>query len=980
MQKRLYINGELADLADTPSAISFKYFDITEGIETRYQVFSSGITLPFTARNKSIFKYADVVGASLDNTRGLSNVDLWYGHLKVISGGTLMLESMDANGYHCMINSRNSMIEAMIALTVEDLMDEAATDIGDIGTYKESIDLLKTGSLGVLLARDMYEGRGETGYVTLRRIYYGDFSKHWVWFSIKKLLESIESLCGINILIAEDGDLKPISTSTIATTYFNKLWTPGFIYYLDLRGTPSQVFINKNKSAGLPFQFGDEYMPRSEFRVFGGKTAWDMVKLVAQMFCCGIKTNIKDSSVILFPLSEIKTFRSVDLSGKLTAHPQKIPFINGYTSRSLIRFTTSDNIPKDYNQIVLTSPKLPAEEKIISTLNLLVPGFYYNDLLEENMFRLNCLKNNALQSVPLILYQAGITASVTVKYDETLGSEFERDADLEILRMLDLSPFFAGLQEWLTKGLMYNCEMYLNMFDYMKLEPYRYVNIKELGGDFYLNKIDKWNPDKPARVQLIKVDQSFSQIVPTITWAKPDGLTYGDALTATELGATADVAGTFAYNYAIGDILNAGTHTLTVVFTPYDTYAYKTVSKSVTLVIAKAQSTVTFNDPAAITYGTALGAAQLNATADIAGTFVYTPGPGTILNAGSHTLSVAFVPYDSRNYIGDYDTANITVNKATCVLTWNPPASLKYGTAWGALMTATVNPSPAGTFTYYWLNGAVWTEFISSSVRDAGNYNIRVTFTPTDTSNYNGATQDEELTVTARPAPISWNISHPYLLKGSAMRADILNAESSVAGTFVYRNLGNVISVGDIINPDPTYIPPQSYTITVTFTPTSSNYSEVTAQKTITLFRNFVESNFGSYDVLPGATASVTATNNVETDTKGEMTLDRFVSTSGIPRTASQYMTDSVISLPPGTYYLSFDQGYTVGTFYIKANEVTVVSVSTRSVYNNPIRVSASFTVTSQQYYGISFQSQASASNTITAGRILLTNININDF
>ena len=102
------------------------------------------------------------------------------------------------------------------------------------------------------------------------------------------------------------------------------------------------------------------------------------------------------------------------------------------------------------------------------------------------MFRLNCLKNNALQSVPLILYQAGVTASVTVRYEVSAGSAFERDADLEILRMPGLSPFFAELQEWLTKGLMYNCEMYLNMFDYMKLEPYRYVNIKELGGDFIL--------------------------------------------------------------------------------------------------------------------------------------------------------------------------------------------------------------------------------------------------------------------------------------------------------------------------------------------------------------------------------------------------------------------------------------------------------------------------------------------------------------
>lgn len=53
--------------------------------------------------------------------------------------------------------------------------------------------------------------------------------------------------------------------------------------------------------------------------------------------------------------------------------------------------------------------------------------------------------------------------------------------------------------------------------------------------------------------------------------------------------------------------------------------------------------------PAAIIYGTALGASQLNATADVAGSFAYTPALGTKLEVGSHLLSVLFTP-DSPNY------------------------------------------------------------------------------------------------------------------------------------------------------------------------------------------------------------------------------------------------------------------------------------------------------------------------------------------
>ena len=49
----------------------------------------------------------------------------------------------------------------------------------------------------------------------------------------------------------------------------------------------------------------------------------------------------------------------------------------------------------------------------------------------------------------------------------------------------------------------------------------------------------------------------------------------------------------------------------------------------------KATPTITWSTPADITYGTALSATQLNATASVPGTFVYTPAAGTVLNAGA---------------------------------------------------------------------------------------------------------------------------------------------------------------------------------------------------------------------------------------------------------------------------------------------------------------------------------------------------------
>lgn len=64
--------------------------------------------------------------------------------------------------------------------------------------------------------------------------------------------------------------------------------------------------------------------------------------------------------------------------------------------------------------------------------------------------------------------------------------------------------------------------------------------------------------------------------------------------------------------------------------------------------------------PADIDDGTPLGIHQLNAVANVPGTFAYTPTEGTILTGGLNTLSVVFTPSDSAHY--DTLTNNVTLH------------------------------------------------------------------------------------------------------------------------------------------------------------------------------------------------------------------------------------------------------------------------------------------------------------------------------
>jgi hypothetical protein len=65
--------------------------------------------------------------------------------------------------------------------------------------------------------------------------------------------------------------------------------------------------------------------------------------------------------------------------------------------------------------------------------------------------------------------------------------------------------------------------------------------------------------------------------------------------------------------------------------------------------------------PATITYGTALSATQLNASANVPGSFVYSPASGTLLNVGTHTLSTTFTPNDSANYTNATTSVSLEV-------------------------------------------------------------------------------------------------------------------------------------------------------------------------------------------------------------------------------------------------------------------------------------------------------------------------------
>jgi hypothetical protein len=205
----------------------------------------------------------------------------------------------------------------------------------------------------------------------------------------------------------------------------------------------------------------------------------------------------------------------------------------------------------------------------------------------------------------------------------------------------------------------------------------------------------------------------------TITFAALANVTYGVSpitLTATAssgLPVSYAVSGPATVSGSTLAITGAGTVKVTASQAGNSSYAAATpVSQSFT--VAKATPTITWATPAAITYGTPLGSAQLNAQAsyngiNLTGTYNYGSIPvpvitsGAILPAGNIQLVVVFQPSDSADYAPAFGDVFLQVNKASTTTTITAMTKQTVaGTT--ATLTTTISPqisgTPTGTVTY----------------------------------------------------------------------------------------------------------------------------------------------------------------------------------------------------------------------------------------------------------------------------------------
>ena len=139
-------------------------------------------------------------------------------------------------------------------------------------------------------------------------------------------------------------------------------------------------------------------------------------------------------------------------------------------------------------------------------------------------------------------------------------------------------------------------------------------------------------------VTTANANRSYGQTNPAFT-GTTSGITNGDNLSA---------------NYFCNAVTNSPVGAYSIVPTLVDpgnrqtNYTVNLING--TLIVDQTSPSILWTNPVSVVYGTSLGIVQLNAKANVAGTYAYTPANGTTLNVGTNALSVVFTPSDAPRF------------------------------------------------------------------------------------------------------------------------------------------------------------------------------------------------------------------------------------------------------------------------------------------------------------------------------------------
>lgn len=286
----------------------------------------------------------------------------------------------------------------------------------------------------------------------------------------------------------------------------------------------------------------------------------------------------------------------------------------------------------------------------------------------------------------------------------------------------------------------------------------------------------------------IHVDKGYENInYPTV-----GAIVYGQSIKSSVLtgGST---SGTFRlkrdddYDYIPTSIDDKS---VTIEYTPNDTTHYNSQSRTVNMTINKQVQEITFPTFEDLVYESKFGSAKLIGGSTRLGTFKVaaddTHNDDDILSAGTYEIKVEYTPNETSKYANQTQMVTLNVVKKSIEVTYPVLSNIVYGTNlenitnWG-----------------YDLNGYTGTFSVedTSKILEAGSHKILVTFTPSDTLNYNVLSKELDITVEKATQEIVFPTASSITYEDKLSKAELIGGSTDL-GTFTFVEPDKVLEVG----------------------------------------------------------------------------------------------------------------------------------------------------------------------------------------
>lgn len=496
-----YLNGSRLHVDESFAVgITIENFNLSD-IANRKLSRSNTFNVP-KAGNETVFDFSSIENAPSDFAYNDYDFDLIVDGDKVYDNGRAFVVSEEDDYYIIQVTNGKNIIDLLKSINLADLYTGETIIIGDVLTFKT----LFTHSVNGFKAD---------------------------YLSIKEIAQNVDEY-----LISAGNCYLSIYLDTILTkieTDYDITFSGALLAdaeFLDLRMLC--VASNFKRDNGTADIYIDDLI------IHDSLTAWDLIRVIMQLFCAVFKIDGIDMELQKFNDLDITT--PTDWSGKLISKKKGFA-IPGIAQKNYLKYAAGDTVDElafsaevDCNNVNIQYEKdfaaMPA--KIFSYVDenagytnasanpLLIPEMPEIEVIFPGLAavpdpsRIKGLKDLVIFATSDEYLGQPITVKLQYYYEQaafnwittTVSFVITVDSQTRIVKYYDPSANYSLVETILTDPVIYETELMLSIIDIYEFDIFKAVTIKELGGLFYVNKINEFlitSQNKATPVTLIKI-------------------------------------------------------------------------------------------------------------------------------------------------------------------------------------------------------------------------------------------------------------------------------------------------------------------------------------------------------------------------------------------------------------------------------------------------------------------------------------------